>query len=108
MGLRSLAAALPAALALACAATAAADVKITDHPYVRHDGGTDVTIASCSSDDPGVTAGGERQQNEPTAAIDPNDERRMTAGSNDYCTLPTTTDAWGGFYWSSDRGATWT
>jgi hypothetical protein len=108
MGLRSLAAALPAALALACAATASADVKITDHPYVRHDGGTDATIASCSSDDPGVTAGGERQQNEPTAAVDPNTERRMTAGSNDYCTLPTTTDAWGGFYYSTDSGASWT
>ena len=35
---------------LALAASAAADVKITDRPYVRHDGGTDVTIASCGSD----------------------------------------------------------
>ena len=68
---------------LALAGVAAADVKITDRPYVRHDGGTDVTIASCSSDvtDPTPDAGtptpaadeggGERQQNEPAAAVDP-------------------------------------
>jgi hypothetical protein len=105
---RVLAAVLPAAIALACAGTASADVKITDHPYVRHDGGTDQTIASCSDDSPGVTAGGERQANEPTAAVDPSDSLRMTAGSNDYCSLPTTTDAFGGFYYSTDGGATWT
>jgi hypothetical protein len=33
---------------------------------------------------------------------------RMTAGANDYCSVPTTTDAYGGFYWSSDGGASWT
>jgi len=78
---------------LALAATAAADVKITDRPYVRHDNGTDVTIASCSSDatDPTPDAGtptpaadeggGERQQNEPAAAVDPVTPSRMTAGS---------------------------
>jgi hypothetical protein len=99
---------------------AAADVGITDRPYVRHDGGTDVTIASCSSDatDPALDAptptpaadegGGERQQNEPAAAVDPLSPLRMTAGSNDYCAVPTTTDAYGGFYYSSDRGASWT
>jgi hypothetical protein len=75
---------------------------------VRHDGGTDVTIASCNSDAPGVAAGGERQQNEPTAAIDPMANTRMTAGANDYCSVPTTTDAYGGFYWSTDGGASWT
>ena len=31
----------------------------------------------------------------------------MTAGSNDYCTVPTTTDAWAGFYYSGDGGANW-
>jgi hypothetical protein len=90
------------------ASVATADVKITDRTYVRHDGGTDVTIASCNNDAPGVTAGGERQQNEPTAAIDPMANTRMTAGANDYCSVPTTTDAYGGFYWSSDGGASWT
>ena len=45
--------------ALAVTAVASADVKISDRPYVRHDGGTDVTIASCSSDvtDPGPGPG---------------------------------------------------
>jgi hypothetical protein len=91
--------------------TAAADVKITDRPYVRHDLGTDATIASCNSDAPDASSGGERQQNEPAAAVDPQPAAqgmRMTAGSNDYCAVPTTTDAYAGFYWSTDRGATWT
>ena len=106
--------------ALAVTAVASADVKITDRPYVRHDGGTDVTIASCSSDvtDPAQDAatptppddegGGERQQNEPAAAVDPINPIRMTAGSNDYCAVPTTTDAYAGFYYSSDGGTNWT
>ena len=101
-------AALTATLVLACAGTASADVKITDRPYVRHDGGSDATIASCSNDAPDASAGGERQANEPTAAVDPTNSRHMTAGSNDYCSVPTTTDAYGGFYYSSDRGANWT
>src|SRR5215211_1110748 len=99
---------------------AAADVRITDQPYVRHDGGTDITIQSCSSDvtDPAQDAatptppndegGGERQQNEPAAAVDPINPIRMTAGSNDYCAVPTTTDAYAGFYYSSDGGTNWT
>jgi hypothetical protein len=32
----------------------------------------------------------------------------MTAGSNDYCSVPTTTDAYAGFYYSSNTGGTWT
>ena len=32
-------------------------------------GGTDATIASCNSDAPDAPSGGERQQNEPTAAV---------------------------------------
>ena len=83
--------------ALICATSALADVRITDQPYVRHDGGSDLTIASCSSDvtDPAPDAptptpaadegGGERQQNEPTAAVNPLNVDRMTAGANDYC-----------------------
>ena len=99
---------VPLAAAAAFASIASADVKITDGPYVRHDGLSDQTIASCSSDAPGVTAGGERQQNEPAAAVDPVTPVRMTAGSNDYCTVPTTTDAYAGFYYSSNGGSTWT
>jgi hypothetical protein len=113
-------AAMLALVAAVVAPTAMADVNVTDRPYVRHDGGTDVTILSCSSDatDPAPDAatptpaadegGGERQQNEPAAAVDPVTPTRMTAGSNDYCTVPTTTDAYGGFYYSIDRGASWT
>jgi hypothetical protein len=98
--------------ALAIATTAHADVKITDQPYVRHDGGTDPTILDCSSDAttaaPGGDGSGERQQNEPTVAVNPLSPTRMTAGANDYCPVQTTTDAWAGFYYSSDNGATWT
>jgi hypothetical protein len=107
-------------IALALAVSASADVKVTDRDYVRHDGGTDVTIQSCSSDFTDTTAdaptptpandegGGERQQNEPTAAVNPNNTSRMTAGSNDYCALPTTTDAYAGFYYTTNGGASWT
>jgi hypothetical protein len=105
--------------ALAFVSTAAADTNITDRPYVRHDGGTDITIQSCSSDftDPALDAptptppadegAGERQQNEPTAAVNPLDVQKMTSGANDYCPTPTTTDAWAGFYYSPDGGANW-
>jgi hypothetical protein len=100
--------ALAAVLATAAlAAPAAADVSITDRTYVRHDGGTDTTIASCNSDAPGTTSGGERQQNEPTAAVNPLDVNKMTAGSNDYCAVPTTTDAWAGLYYSGNGGGSW-
>src|SRR5919197_508984 len=97
-----------AVLALLAAATpAAADVRVTDQAYVRHDGGTDPTILSCNSDAPEPPNGGERQQNEPTAAVDPLDTSKLTAGANDYCGVPTIGDAWAGFYYSRDGGATW-
>jgi hypothetical protein len=97
---------------LAMAATlvltaSAGEVRITDQTYVRHDGGSDPTIVSCNSDAPGVTAGGERQQNEPTAAVNPLAPAKMTAGANDYCTVPTVGDAWAGFYYSANGGNTW-
>jgi hypothetical protein len=94
------AAALCALATLAVAGPAPADVKITDQAYVRHDGGTDETIASCSVNN--------RQQNEPAATVAPHDADMMTAGANDYCPVPTTTDTWAGFYYSSDGGSTWT
>jgi len=101
------AAALVAGLSLAFVGPALADVEISDQAYVRDAGGTDVTIASCS-DDATPTAGGERQQNEPTAAVDPSVSSHMTAGANDYCTVATTGDSWAGLYYSSDGGASWT
>ena len=101
------AAALLALVALAFASAAAADTNITDRPYVRHDGGTDVTITTCNSDAPANPNAGERQQNEPTAAVNPLDVMKITAGANDYCPVPTTTDAWAGFYYSANGGASW-
>src|SRR5215469_13183305 len=48
-----------------------------------------------------------RLQNEPTLAIDPRDHSVWTAGSNEYCTVPTAGDAWAGFYRSSNGGRAW-
>jgi hypothetical protein len=104
---RALSVAAAALSAVAVAAPVQADTNITDRAYVRHDGGTDATIASCNSDAPGATAGGERQQNEPTAAVNPLDVTKMTAGANDYCPVPTIGDAWAGFYYSSNGGSSW-
>ncbi len=49
-----------------------------------------------------------RMQNEPTLAIDPRNTAVWSAGSNDYCPVPTAGDVWAGFYRSSDAGAHWT
>jgi hypothetical protein len=54
-----------------------------------------------------VAAAGKRQQNEPTVAINPKRTNVIVSGANDYCTVPTTGDAWMGFYVSTDRGSTW-
>jgi hypothetical protein len=100
--------AIIAVVAMAAAATpAGADTNITDREYVRHDGGTDPTITTCNSDAPANPNAGERQQNEPTAAVNPLDVMKMTSGANDYCPVPTTTDAWAGFYYSGDGGGSW-
>jgi hypothetical protein len=60
---------------------------------------TDGVLSRCGVD--------RRMQNEPTLAIDPRDHSVWTAGSNDYCTVPTAGDAWAGFYRSTDGGMTW-
>jgi len=60
---------------------------------------TDVVLTRCGID--------RRMQNEPTIALDPRNPAVRTSGSNDYCTIPNTTDAWAGFYRSSDSGANW-
>lgn len=92
-------------VSLAGAATASGNVLVTGGPYVSADqlaGGTytDAVLARCGTDF--------RMQNEPTLAIDPRDHAVWTSGSNDYCTVPTSGDAWAGFYRSSDGGQSWT
>lgn len=111
----ALVAAIPCALIATAltidALTSPGDVVVTDRAYVRHDGLTDDTIASCSNDATTETAdgdgGGNRQQNEPTVAINPSNPRVIVVGANDYCTTATTGDAWMGFYVSTDGGASW-
>jgi hypothetical protein len=109
---RIAAAAVLALAVLGFASAAHADVAITDQTYVRHDGGSDATIADCNNAATTTAAGGDgssnRQQNEPTAAVDPLNPAHMTAGANDYCPVQTITDAWGGFYYSADGGGSWT
>ncbi|MDQ2911313.1 MAG: glycoside hydrolase [Actinomycetota bacterium] len=89
-------------------AATSTEAKVSDQPYVRHDGGTDGTIATCNNESlTGTTPGGNRQQNEPTVAIDQKDSSFIAAGANDYCTVPATRDAWEGVYVSNDGGGTW-
>ncbi len=84
----------------------AGDVKVSDRPYVRHDGGSDEGIRRCS-DDRSPTGGGNRQQNEPAVAINPLNPKVIAAGANDYCGVATWGDAWMGLYISQDGGKTW-
>lgn len=76
------------------------DVKISDRPYLRYDGGSDPVLAACSNNN--------RQQNEPTASVAPHNVSLMSSGANDYCTVPSFGGTWAGFYHSADRGTSWT
>jgi hypothetical protein len=100
-----------ATMTLVSALSTSGDVKVSDRPYVRHDGGSDATIASCSSDATTPTAGGDgggnRQQNEPAVAINPQQTQVIVGGANDNCAVPTIGDGWLGLYVSRDSGATW-
>ena len=71
----------------------------TPASYVRADGGTDATMANCSTN--------KRAQNEPAVAVDPHNPSVVTAGSNDYCAAVVNGDVWAGYYRSTDAGASW-
>jgi hypothetical protein len=82
-------------------AYAATEAKVSDHAYVRVDGGTDPTIAACSVNN--------RAQNEPTASVNPSNGQLMSSGANDYCPVQTPpVGTWAGFYYSGNGGASWT
>jgi hypothetical protein len=95
------------------------DDKVSDHVYVRHDGGTDAAIQECNSDasDPTPVAataedadpndgGGNKQQNEPAVAVDPTDPSHVVASWNEYCDSDRP-DGFLGLGFSTDSGETW-
>jgi hypothetical protein len=71
----------------------------TSGSYLRYDGGSDATMAGCST--------GKRSQDEPTIAVDPHDTDVVVAGSNDYCAQIVNGDVWAGYYRSTNGGTTW-
>jgi len=89
------------------AQTAGANVRVTNDQASTYQSAdqmadgtyTDAVLVRCGVD--------RRMQNEPTIALDPRNPDVQTSGSNDYCTVPSTTDAWAGFYRSRDGGTTW-
>jgi hypothetical protein len=87
---------------VASAATIGTDSRVTQHTYVRHDGGTDSTIQGCNSLVPTDTVGNLLQKNEPFSVVDPQDPDIVIAGWNDYCS------DWMGLGFSIDGGETWT
>jgi hypothetical protein len=98
------AAALPLAVTSVTDAAVGPDRPVSvDSPYVKANGRAPTTgdaITACGTN--------RRQQNEPTAAIDPAATNVITSGSNDYCTVQLAGGTWAGFYRSTDGGATWT
>lgn len=95
-------------LALGFAAPGFADTRVTDQTYLRQDGANDAVITTCSSDLSANTAGGNRQQNEPSVAVKSDEPTFVVAAANDYCTVPSFGDAWEGVYVSGNGGASFT
>lgn len=97
-------AALPALLPAAASTVVGTNTPVTvDQPYVKANGRTPSAadaIRNCGAN--------RRQQNEPSAAIDPRSPNIVVAGSNDYCTVEGAGGTWAGFYTSSNRGVAWT
>jgi hypothetical protein len=104
---------LAAPAAVAVTGTAAATSASVNSRVTQDDGSTYVSadqLAGGTYTDGVLTRCGvdRRMQNEPTLAIDPRNPSIWTAGSNDYCTVPTVGDAWTGYYRSIDGGTNWT
>ena len=97
------AAVLPFAAVTAASATVTPDRAVSiDSPYVKANGRTPSAgdaIRACGAN--------RRQQNEPTAAVDPALPTVVTSGSNDYCTVEVAGGTWAGFYRSTDGGNSW-
>jgi hypothetical protein len=107
------------AVTVVAGGTDGTDDKVSDHGYVRHDGGTDQAIQECSSDASDPTpvpatatdldpndGGGEKQQNEPAIAVDPTDPSHVVASWNEYCHSDRP-DGFLGLGFSTDSGETW-
>ncbi len=95
------AAALVGAPALAASTTGDGPVSV-DAPYTKANARPippDDAISRCGTN--------RRQQNEPTAAVDPRSPNIVTSGSNDYCTVELAGGTWTGYYRSTDGGRTW-
>jgi hypothetical protein len=93
--------AAPATALSGSATIGSADDRVTQHTYVRHDGGTDAAIELCNSTAP-ADYGNRTVNNEPFSVVDPNDPNLIVAGWNDYCS------DWMGLGFSTDGGQTWT
>jgi hypothetical protein len=109
-----------ASSALAQTPSGDGDDRVTGHPYLRHDGGTDQAIQECSSlatnpapdniagdgDIDSNDGGNRHQNNEPFSVIDPTNPNMVVAGWNDYCSTDLGA-GWMGLGFSADRGETW-
>lgn len=87
--------------AASAATTVGSDSRVTRQRYVRHDGGSDPTIAICNSTAP-ADYGNKTVNNEPFSVVNPQDPDLVIAGWNDYCS------DWMGLGFSTDGGDTWT
>jgi len=88
--------------AMPASAAVGSDARVTQHRYVRHDGGTDAAIRGCNDRTPTAEVGNFVQKNEPFSVVDPQNPNIVIAGWNDYCS------DWMGLGFSMDGGRTWT
>ncbi|MEO7235783.1 MAG: sialidase family protein [Lapillicoccus sp.] len=92
------------AVAASASTPVGSDTAVTvDTAYVKANG-----RAVTASDAISACGANRRQQNEPSAAVDPSHPNIVVAGSNDYCTVEKAGGTWTGFYRSTSSGASWT